>query len=111
MKLSNQRALAFENKVLPFALKRHTSQSHVTRHTWCPVGWNSDWAAVSEVFSPAPPSKLDIKWENSRLVKPGDTIPVTVMEERPTQLRWTAERGALYTVMLLDAGEEFIHTK
>ena len=56
------------------------------------------------MFSPAPPSKLDIKWENSRYVQPGDRIPVTVMGDRPTQLRWRAERGALYTVMLLDAG-------
>ena len=56
------------------------------------------------MFSPAPPTKLDIKWENSRYVKPGDTVPVTVMGDRPTQLRWRAERGALYTVMLLDAG-------
>ena len=37
-------------------------------------------------------------------MEPGDTIPVTVMEDRPTQLRWRAERGALYTVMLMDAG-------
>ena len=68
-------------------------------------GWDDDWEKVSSVFSPSPPSKLDIKWENSRLVRPGDRIPVTVMEERPTQLRWTAERGALYTVMLMDAGQ------
>ena len=56
------------------------------------------------MFSPAPPSKLDIKWEKSQYVKPGDRIPVTVMGDRPSQLRWQAERGALYTVMLLDAG-------
>ena len=69
-----------------------------------PRGWDADWEAVSDVLSPAPPSKLDIKWENSRYVKPGDRIPVTVMGDRPSQLRWQAERGALYTVMLLDAG-------
>ena len=72
--------------------------------TPCCSGWNADWEAVSDVLSPAPPSKLDIKWENSRYVQPGDRIPVTVMGDRPTQLRWRAERGALYTVMLLDAG-------
>ena len=60
------------------------------------------------MFSPAPPSKLDIKWENSRYVEAGDTVPVTVMTDRPTQLRWRAERGALYTVMLLDAGLSLI---
>jgi len=59
---------------------------------------------VSKVFSPAPPAKLDVKWSNSQLVQPGDTVPVTVMTSRPSNLRWTSERGALYTLMLLDAG-------
>ena len=49
-------------------------------------------------------SKLDIKWENSRYVKPGDTVPVTVMTSRPANLKWASERGALYTLMLLDGG-------
>jgi hypothetical protein len=69
-----------------------------------PQGWAEDWQKLSEVFSPAPTSKLDVKWENSRLISPGDTIPVTVMGEKPARLRWDSERGALYTVMLLDAG-------
>merc|ERR550539_813225 len=69
-----------------------------------PATWQSDWAAVSEVFSPAPPAKLDVKWTESQLVEPGETVPVTVMTSRPTQLRWNSERGALYTIMLLDAG-------
>ena len=59
---------------------------------------------MSQVFSPAPPAKLDVKWSNSQLVQPGDTVPVTVMTSRPSNLRWTSERGALYTLMLLDAG-------
>ena len=67
-------------------------------------GWLSDWSAVDKVFSPAPPSKLDIKWPTSRYIKPGDTVPVTVMTERPTSLRWNSEYGSLYTLMLLDAG-------
>lgn len=66
--------------------------------------WQSDWSSVSSVFSPAPPSKLDVKWKNSQLVQPGDTVPVTVMTSRPSNLRWTSERGVLYTLMLLDAG-------
>ena len=56
------------------------------------------------MFSPPPPAKLDVKWENSDLVQPGETVPVTVMTDRPSNLRWTTERGALYTIMLLDAG-------
>ena len=59
---------------------------------------------MSEVFSPPPPAKLDVKWRNSDLVEPGETVPVTVMTDRPSNLRWTTERGALYTIMLLDAG-------
>merc|ERR550532_1276291 len=60
-----------------------------------PATWLSDWAVVSDVFSPAPPAKLDVKWRDSRLVSPGDSIPVTVMTSKPTNLRWTSERGAL----------------
>jgi len=59
---------------------------------------------VSAVFSPAPPAKLDVKWESSDLVQPGETLPVTVMTDPPSNLRWTTERGARYTLMLLDAG-------
>merc|ERR1712079_71233 len=66
--------------------------------------WSSDWERVSSVFSPAPASRLDVRWRNSRLVLAGDTVPVTFMTDRPEGMRWGTEYGALYTVMLLDAG-------
>ena len=65
------------------------------------LDWASDWAAVSSVFRPAPPSRLEVRWRNSKLVQPGDTVPVTVMTSRPSSLRWSSERGALYSLMLL----------
>jgi len=64
----------------------------------------SDWKAVDDVFSPAPSSKLEVNWEASSLIEPGDIIPVTAMTERPSNMQWNTERGALYTVMVLDAG-------
>ena len=63
-----------------------------------------DFEAISEVFSPAPATKAGLRWAESRAVEPGDVIPVSVMGAAPTSLTWPAERGALYTVMLLDAG-------
>merc|ERR1712079_89560 len=69
-----------------------------------PESWSSDWERVSSVFSPAPASRLDVRWRNSRLVLAGDTVPVTVMTDRPEGMIWGTEYGALYTVMLLDAG-------
>ena len=72
------------------------------------TGWSSDWEAVSSVFSPAPASKLDVRWRNSGLVQAGDTVPVTVMTDRPVSMRWGSEYGALYTVMLLDAGNNAV---
>ena len=64
----------------------------------------SDFQAISEVFSPAPATKAELRWAESREVEPGDVIPVNVMTEVPTSLTWPVERGALYTVMLLDGG-------
>ena len=64
----------------------------------------SDFQAISEVFSPGPATKAELRWAESRAVQPGDVIPVNVMTEAPSVLTWPAERGALYTVMLLDAG-------
>ena len=63
-----------------------------------------DFQAISEVFSPAPATKAELRWAESREVEPGDVIPVNVMTEVPTSLTWPVERGALYTVMLLDGG-------
>ena len=56
------------------------------------------------MFRPAPATKAGLRWAESRDVEPGDVIPVNVMGEAPTSLTWPVERGALYTVMLLDAG-------
>ena len=49
---------------------------------------------------------MDVRWRNSGLVEAGDTVPVTVMTDKPVGMRWGSEYGALYTVMLLDAGTE-----
>ena len=37
-------------------------------------------------------------------MSPGDSVASSAMTERPASLRWSSERGALYTLMLLDAG-------
>ena len=71
----------------------------------------SDFQAISEVFSPGPATKAELRWAESRAVEPGDVIPVNVMTEPPSSLTWPAERGALYTVMLLDAGIERVLPK
>ena len=70
----------------------------------CIFWFFSDFQAISEVFSPAPATKAGLRWAESRDVEPGDVIPVNVMGEAPTSLTWPVERGALDTVMLLDAG-------
>ena len=63
------------------------------------------------MFSPGPATKAELRWAESRAVEPGDVIPVNVMTNAPTSLTWPAERGALYTVMLLDAGIERVLPK
>ena len=35
-------------------------------------------------------------------MSPGDSVASSAMTERPASLRWSSERGALYTLMLLD---------
>ena len=64
----------------------------------------SDFQPISDVFSPAPASRAELRWAESRAVDPGDVIPVNVMTDAPSSLTWPAERGALYTVMMMDAG-------
>ena len=59
---------------------------------------------MAEVFSPAPPFRADIRWSESRAVEAGDMVPTSAMEDRPSVMSWPHERGALYTVMILDAG-------
>jgi len=95
-------------------ISTHTTLSHYgyfyykytkfARSQPLPQSWSSDWESVSSVFSPAPSKKLDVRWRNSGLVEAGDTVPVTVMTDKPVGMRWGSEYGALYTVMLLDAG-------
>ena len=67
-------------------------------------GWDTEWEPVSGVFSPAPASKLEIKWPHTRKVSPGASVGSGAMMERPAILRWNSEPGALYTLMVLDGG-------
>ena len=57
-----------------------------------------------EEFVPvAPSNKLVVEWPNNVTIEPGQYANVEWMTTRP-KLKWETERGALYTVLLLDAG-------
>merc|ERR1712110_494604 len=63
-------------------------------------GWLDAWEEVGE----APPQRLMIDWPNNvQIVEPNVTTSVGLMTTRP-RLSWPSEAGALYTVMVIDAG-------
>merc|ERR1712088_321783 len=67
-------------------------------------GWLDAWEEVGEVVGQAPPQRLMIDWPNNvQIVEPNVTTSVGLMTTRP-RLTWPAEAGALYTVMVIDAG-------
>ena len=67
-------------------------------------GWLDAWEEVGEVVGQAPPQRLMIDWPNNvQIVEPNATTSVGLMTTRP-RLTWPAEPGALYTVMVIDAG-------
>merc|ERR1719220_168714 len=67
-------------------------------------GWLDAWEEVGEVVGEAPPQRLMIDWPNNvQIVEPNATTSVGLMTKRP-RLTWPSEAGALYTVMVIDAG-------
>merc|ERR1712088_554108 len=67
-------------------------------------GWLDTWEEVGEVVGQAPPQRLMIDWPNNvQIVEPNVTTSVGLMTTRP-KLTWPTEAGALYTVMVIDAG-------
>merc|ERR1712088_1144793 len=67
-------------------------------------GWLSAWEEVDQVVREAPPQRLMINWANNvEIVEPNATTSVGLMTKRP-RLTWPSESGALYTVMVIDAG-------
>merc|ERR1712088_1070438 len=67
-------------------------------------GWLSAWEEVDQVVGEAPPQRLMINWANNvEIVEPNATTSVGLMTNRP-RLTWPSEPGALYTVMVIDAG-------
>merc|ERR1712209_82132 len=67
-------------------------------------GWSSAWEEVDQVVGEAPPQRLMINWANNvEIVEPNATTSVGLMTNRP-RLTWPSEPGALYTVMVIDAG-------
>ena len=67
-------------------------------------GWLDAWEEVGEVVGDAPPQRLMLDWPNHvQIVEPNVTTSVGLMTTRP-RLTWPAEAGALYTVMVIDAG-------
>merc|ERR1712226_620089 len=67
-------------------------------------GWLDAWEQVGEVVGQAPSQRLMIDWPNNvQIVEPNATTSVGLMTTRP-RLTWPAEPGALYTVMVIDAG-------
>merc|ERR1719499_382437 len=66
-------------------------------------GWAQQWEPIKNLVPEIPPSKLIVEWPNNVKIDPGSYANVEWMTSKPT-LRWKEERGALYTVMLVDAG-------
>ena len=66
-------------------------------------GWKKAWQEVGNLVPDAPSSKLIVKWPNNGKIEPNASTSVGLMTERPN-LQWKTEPGALYTVMVLDAG-------
>ena len=65
------------------------------------------WTQTGEVpnkLAQVPPTPLYMKFSWNK-VSPNDTIPTDSMMNRPN-MRWEAERGALYTIILIDFGIE-----
>jgi len=69
--------------------------------------WRNAWKQVAELVPVAPSSKLVVEWPNNAKIEPNATTSVGLMTERPT-LNWKSERGALYTVMIMDAGIKYL---
>jgi len=63
------------------------------------------WIATGEVpdkLAQAPPEPLYLTY-NKKKVMPNDTIPTEDMLETPS-MKWKAEEGALYTIIMIDFG-------
>jgi len=80
---------------------------HGSGHNQFGNSYTAKWTATGEVpnkLAQAPPAPLYMSF-NGRKVSPNDTIPTENMLSRPN-LKWKPERGALYTIMLIDFGIE-----
>jgi len=63
------------------------------------------WTATGEVpnkLAKAPPAPLYMSY-NGKKISPNDTVPTDDMLDWP-MLKWKAEEGALYTIILIDFG-------
>ena len=76
-------------------------RSYISNQFTKPDDWDQQWESVE--VPAAPPAKLVVEWPNNVRIEPGDFANVDWMTTRP-KLKWEAERGALYSVVLLDAG-------
>ena len=72
--------------------------------------WLSAWNKVASLVAIAPDNRLVVSWPNLKLREPNTTVSVGKMKVRPT-LSWPAERGALYTAMIVDGGIERVLPK
>ena len=69
--------------------------------------YTAKWTQTGEVpnkLAQVPPAPLYMSFSGRRVL-PNNTIPTEDMMSRPN-LRWEAERGALYTIVLVDNGIE-----
>ena len=87
-----------------------TSPVHCSIDFSPPPGWSDTWEQVKNLIPDAPSSKLVVEWPNNVNIKPGATVPVGLMKERP-RLKWKTELSALYTLMLIDGGLKRIFPK
>jgi len=71
------------------------------------------WARVPEIaalVSSAPPSKVFVEWPSNIRVDLNDSVGVGRMQERP-RLVWPTEKGALYSVIIVDVNIERVLPK
>merc|ERR1712012_1270526 len=71
------------------------------------------WAQVPEIaalVSSAPPSKVFVEWPSNIRVDLNDSVGVGRMQER-TRLVWPTEKGALYSVIIVDVNIERVLPK
>merc|ERR1719210_58556 len=71
------------------------------------------WAQVPEIaalVSSAPPSKVFVEWPSNIRVDLNDSVGVGRMQERP-RLVWPTEKGALYSVIIVDVNIERVLPK